>query len=103
MHGLGHGQVWWADLDTVRPVVVLTRDSVAPLLTRVLVAPVTTVIRDLVCEVPLGPDEGVVDGSVANLDNVQLLDVRRLLRPAGGVSADRWSEFCEAMTATIGC
>ncbi len=23
--GLGHAQVWWADLDKIRPVVVLTR------------------------------------------------------------------------------
>ena len=103
MRGLGHGQVWWADLDKVRPVVVLTRASVAPLLHRVLVAPVTTTERGLVCEVPLGEDEGVAPGSVANLDNVQLLPVDRLLRRAGVVPTSRWDEFRTAMTATIGC
>ncbi|MGH9005173.1 MAG: type II toxin-antitoxin system PemK/MazF family toxin, partial [Acidimicrobiia bacterium] len=59
MTGLGHGQVWWADLDKVRPVVVLTRSRVASRLTRVLVAPITTTVRGLATEVALGPPEGV--------------------------------------------
>lgn len=103
MRHLGHGQVWWADLDKVRPVLVLTRDAVAPLLTRVLVAPITSVVRDIPTEVPLGEAEGVADGSVANLDNVQLLPVRNLVAPAGHVDPERWSEVCHAMAHTIGC
>lgn len=103
MRGLGHGQVWWADLDEVRPIVVLTRSRVAPLLGRVLVAPITTTVRSLPIEVPLGPEEGVAEGSVANLDNVQLIGVDRLLRRAGLVPDRRWDEFCAAMTAVLGC
>ncbi|MGI8574069.1 MAG: hypothetical protein ACR2MA_01735, partial [Egibacteraceae bacterium] len=48
--------------------VVLTRERVAPLLTRVLVAPVTTTDRGLATEA-LGPPEGLHD-SVASLGNV---------------------------------
>lgn len=103
MKGLGHGQVWWADLDEVRPVVVLTRARVASSLTRVLVAPVTTTVRDMPQEVSLGQAEGVADGSVANLDNTQLLAVDRFIAPAGTIATDRWPEFCEAMRATIAC
>ncbi len=103
MRGLGHGQVWWADLDKVRPVLVLTRASVAPLLSRVLVAPITTTVRDIPCEVAVGSDEGVKDGSVVNLDNVQLVHVTALLHPAGAMATDRWPEVCGAMTHTIGC
>jgi len=103
MTGLGHRQVWWADLGKVRPVVVLTRSSVAPRLSRVVVAPVTTTVRGLRIEVPLGPDEGVAVDSVANLDNVQLLGVALLLRQAGSVAPARWSEFCEAMGAVLAC
>lgn len=102
MRGLGHGQVWWADLDRVRPVVVLTRKRVAPLLTRVLVAPVTTTVRDLATEVPLGEAEGLA-ASVASLDNVQLVPVDRLLRRAGVVAPGRWAEFCTAMHAVMAC
>jgi mRNA interferase MazF len=65
--------VRWADLDKVRPVVVLTRARVAPLLMTVLVAPVTTTVRGITTEVPLGSHEGVKAGSVANLDNMRLL------------------------------
>jgi mRNA interferase MazF len=106
MKGLGHGQVWWADVDeavAVRPVVVLTRARVAPLLLRVLVAPVTSRVRHLATEVPLGPAEGVCAGSVANLDNAQLLDVDRLLHRAGALDARRWPEVCDAMCAAIAC
>jgi len=102
MKGLGHGQVWWADLDKVRPVVVLTRERVAPRLTRVVVAPVTTTVRGLATEVPLGEAEGLAE-SVANLDNAQLLAVGRLLRRAGTVAPSRWPEFCTAMHALMAC
>lgn len=103
MRGLAQGQVWWADVDTVRPVLVLTRSAVAEHLTRVLVAPITTTVRDLAVEVPLGPDDGVAAGSVANLDNTQLLPVGWLLRPAGAMDPARWPEVGDAMAHTIGC
>jgi mRNA interferase MazF len=100
---VGHGQVWWADLDKIRPVVVLTRARVAPLLTRVLVAPVTTTVRGIRTEVPLGSREGLKAGSVANLDNIQLLPIDRLLRLAGRVEPARWREFCAAAAAMMAC
>ncbi len=103
--GLGHAQIWWADLpgDRVRPVVVLTRAAVAPQLSHVLVAPVTTTVRGIRTEVPLGTPEGLRDGCVANLDNVQLLETSRLLRRAGSVATDRWAEFCRAMGRAMAC
>jgi mRNA interferase MazF len=103
MNGLGHRQVWWADLDKIRPVVVLTRARVAPRLRRVLVAPVTTTVRGLRTEVALGPSEGVKAGSVANLDNAQLLPVDTLLRRAGQIHPARWPEFCTAMAKVMAC
>lgn len=103
IQGLGHAQVWWADLDKIRPVVVLTRARVAPRLGRVLVAPVTSTVRGLRTEVAIGEPEGVEAGSVANLDNVQLVPVDRLLRRAGRISAERWPEFCTAMARVMAC
>ena len=103
MIGLGHGQVWWADLDKVRPVLVLTRTSVAPLLSRVLVAPITTTVRGIPTEVSLDDQTGVAEGSVANFDNVQLLPVDRLLRQAGVVPDELWPEVCRAMASAINC
>lgn len=100
---IGHGDVWWADLDKVRPVVLLTRRRVAPLLTRVLVAPVTTTVRGIATEVALGSPEGLKPGCVASLDNVQLIPVSALLRRAGVVAPRRWPEFCRAMASVIAC
>lgn len=101
--GVGHAQVWWADLDKVRPVVVLTRATVAPRLHRVLVAPITSIDRGLPTEVALGRHEGVGDGSVASLDNTQLIPVDRLVRRAGRVDRSRWTEFCAAMSKVLAC
>ncbi|MGH9302977.1 MAG: type II toxin-antitoxin system PemK/MazF family toxin [Acidimicrobiales bacterium] len=95
--------MWWADLDKIRPVVVLTRCRVAPRLSRVLVAPVTTTVRNIATEVALGETEGVHSGSVANLDNILLVPVERLLRQAGSVAESRWGEFCEAIAAMMAC
>ena len=103
MKDLGHAQVWWADLDQVRPVVVLTRKRVASELNRILIAPITTTVRGLATEVPLGAAEGVRDGSVANLDNIQLLAVDHLLRQAGSIAPGRWAEFCRAMSKVMAC
>lgn len=105
MRGIGHGQVWWADMpgEKIRPVVVLTRASVAERLSRVVVAPVTSTVRGIATEVPLGSAEGVEDGCVANLDNVQLLSTSRLLRRAGRVDGLRWPEFCRAAARMMAC
>ena len=101
--GPGHGDIWWADLDKVRPVVVLTRRRVAARLTRLLVAPVTTTIRGLATEVPLSAAEGLASDCVANLDNVQLVPASCLLRRAGTIEPARWPEFCTAMAKVMGC
>ena len=103
MKGIGHGQVWWADLDTVRPVVILTRARIAPRLSRVVVAPVTTTVRGIPSEVSLGKAEGLKPGSVANLDNIRLLSVSLLIAPAGKVAPERWTEFCDAMSKVMAC
>jgi mRNA interferase MazF len=103
MTGLGHAQVWWADLDKIRPVLVLTRATVAPRLTRVVVAPVTTVARGIPAEVELGPAEGVAAGSVANFDNLQLVPVSTLLQRAGSLPQDRWAECSAATRRMVAC
>ena len=90
-------------MDKIRPVVVLTRRRVAGRLSRILVAPVTTTVRGIATEVPLGSREGVRRGSVANLDNTQLIPKGMLLQRAGRIGPERWHEFCRAMTAVMSC
>jgi mRNA interferase MazF len=59
-----------ARLDKARPVVILTRDLVRPHLERVTIAPITTTIRGLSTEVPLGPANGLDHDCVISCDNI---------------------------------
>ena len=54
----------------VRPVLVLTRAVALGNLTWVSVAPITSTIRGIAVEVPVGPRNGLGHDSVVNLDNV---------------------------------
>ena len=53
-----------------RPVLVVSRDEVIPVLNNVVVAPVTSTIRDIPTCVPVGPGEGIDRSSVAAFDNL---------------------------------
>ena len=67
------GEVWWADLPAPigrRPVLLLSRDEAYAVRGRVTIAPVTTTVRHLPTEVPLGPRDGLKQPSVASLDDL---------------------------------
>jgi mRNA interferase MazF len=86
------GEIWWADLPAPwgrRPVVLLARNSAYAVLTWVIVAPLTTTIRNLPTMVRLDPAaDGVPRPCVISLDNIlairkDWLDSRIVpLRPA---------------------
>jgi len=67
------GEIWWAELPRPagrRPVILLSRDEAYEVRRLVTVAPVTTRVRGIPVEVPLGPKDGVPRECVANLDTV---------------------------------
>ena len=97
------GEVWLANLDKTRPVIVLTRDPLARLLHSVIVAPVTSTIRGLSTEVPLGREDGIRHESVANLDNVQLLSRDRFRRRIGRVRPSTMRAVCAALSTAVDC
>ncbi|MHB8294133.1 MAG: type II toxin-antitoxin system PemK/MazF family toxin [Acidimicrobiales bacterium] len=96
------GEVWYADIpgDKRRPVVVLTRDPVLPRLATILVAPVTTLIRNIPAEVPV---TGLHRACVANLDNITPLPKAPLAERAGRLSGDDLIAMCSAARFAIGC
>lgn len=51
-----------------RPVLLLSRDKAIEVRQSVVVAQVTTTIRDIPTEVPLGPADGMLKTCVANAD-----------------------------------
>lgn len=97
------GQVWLADLDKRRPVVVLTRDPLGSYLHSVIVGPVTSTIRGLATEVLVGPDDGLMVKSVVNLDNVQLVERSALVRHVGTVPTVTLNRICDALAIAVGC
>ncbi len=97
------GEIWLAELDKKRPVVVLTRDPLGSYLHSVLVGPITSTIRGLSTEVAVGKRDGINRSSVINLDNMQLLDRTALKRRVGRVSALTMRNICECVSIAIGC
>lgn len=67
-----------ARIDTLRPVLVLTRAPVVSWRSWVTVAAITSTRRGLGSEVPVGPDNGLDRDSVINLDEVHILPTSAL-------------------------
>jgi mRNA interferase MazF len=59
-----------ARLDKTRPVVVLTRELVRPHMARVTVVPITSTVRGLSTEIPVGPANGLEHACVVSCDNI---------------------------------
>jgi mRNA interferase MazF len=97
------GEVWLADLDKTRPVIVLTRDPLGRLLHSVIIAPVTSTVRGLSTEVPLGRDDGIRHPSVANLDNVQLVSRDRFRTRIGRAQPATMTALCAALAVAADC
>ena len=90
-----------AQLDKVRPVVILTRDAVRPHLTRVTVAPITTTIRGLSTEVPVGPDNGLDKESVVSCDNLVTVLASSVGRFIGYLQRDQEAALAKAIRAAF--
>ena len=92
-------EIWWADLPAPvgrRPVLLLTRSAAYGYLNKAIVAEITTNIRGIPQEVPVGEHEGLVP-SVANLDNVHVIGKHLLSARAGVLSAAREREVKRAL------
>ena len=96
------GEVWWADLPAPagrRPVVLLSRNEAYTVRELVAVAPVTTRVRRIPTEVPLGPEDGLPKSCVINLDTITTIPKTTLrkviapLPPAKLAAVDRALRF----------
>lgn len=90
-------------MDTTRPAVIMHRDFAGRVLSTVLVAPLTTTIRDIPTAVRLGPDDGVDRDCIAALDNLTLLRKDRLIHRIGALRPDRMAELCRALAVAVSC
>ena len=86
-----------------RLVVVLARNGAIPFLRRLMVAPVTTVVRGLPSEVALGEDFGLEAPAAVNLDSVMTVPRFRLGEAVGRLGDEELGKVCAAMQVAIGC
>jgi mRNA interferase MazF len=89
--------------DKKRPVVVLTRDSSIGLLSRVTVAPVTSIVRGVPSEVVLTESDGMKSVCAVNLHNVITVETAHVGRRVAFLSETRMREVCSALRFALGC
>jgi mRNA-degrading endonuclease toxin of MazEF toxin-antitoxin module len=81
---IARGEIWEADLGAItRPVVVATRESAIPVLSRLVCVAITKTVRGHPAEVGLSCTHGVDEPSVANCDWLMTLSKDRLVRRSG--------------------
>lgn len=88
--------IWLARLDKARPVLVLTREEVRAVRALVTVAPITSTVRGLRSEVPVGQHNGLDHESVVNLDTIVTVPREVLVRPLGALLEDQEHDLTRA-------
>jgi mRNA interferase MazF len=88
-----------ARLDKARPVLVLTRELVRAHLTTVTVAPITTTVRGLSTELPVGAANGLAGPSVVSCDNVTTIPADALGKQVGVLLDHQEQMLSDAISA----
>ena len=94
------GEVWWASLPPPagrRPALLLSRDEVYRVRGAVTIAPVTTTARGIPVEVPLGPEDGMRQPCVVNVDNIGTFKTSILIRRITELSEDKMRDVNDAI------
>jgi mRNA interferase MazF len=89
--------------DKERPVVVLTRDSISPYLTRITIAPITSAIRGVASEVVLDAEDGMKHPCAVNLHNLATVEKELLGRRVAHLDSQRMKQICAALAYAMGC
>jgi mRNA interferase MazF len=88
-------EIWWADLPQPagrRPVLLLSRDDAYAYLNKFIAAEITTVIRKIPVEIPLGRRERMPRPCVANCDNLRAISRHALVERISALPAARIAE-----------
>jgi mRNA interferase MazF len=98
------GEIWWAETEERkrRPVVVVTRSHAIPVLTWIVVAPVTRSVRGVSTEIPLGENEGLAVSCAARFDNLQPMRKRFLTERVGELTNPS-QQICHALASLADC
>jgi mRNA interferase MazF len=88
-----------AALDKTRPVLILTREQVRPLLTSITVAPITSKIRGLSTEVLIGKANGLDHDSAVSCDNITTIPQAAIGRLLGYLHPAQEHDLAQAIMA----
>ncbi len=80
---------------------IVTRDRAIPLLRNVCVVAVTSRVRDLPTEVPLGTANGLSRDCVANCDNLFTIPKRALERRRGTLDPEQLRRLDDALRVAL--
>ena len=102
---VAQGELWLMETPNQkrRPVLVVTRDEVIRVLNNVVVAPVTSTIRDIPTCIPVGPYEGIDHDSVATFDNLAAVPKAVLTNRLGVLGVGGRRRICAALEALANC
>lgn len=99
------GEIWWAQLTAAaghRPVVLLSRNAAYDRREFITIAPITTRIRNIKAEVPLGRAEGLTKRCVANLDTISTIPKAALDEKIAALPWSKMKEIEEAIRFALG-
>jgi mRNA interferase MazF len=96
------GELWWANVDKRRPVVLLSRDEAYAVRAMVIAAPATTVTRGFSVEVKLGRREGLPRDCVVNCDWLVTLPKADLLERIGALPRAKLDQLDCALRFALG-
>jgi mRNA interferase MazF len=99
------GEVWWARLNPPagrRPVVLVSREDAYQQRQLVLVAPVTTRIRHIPSEVPLGREDGLPRRCVAIMETLLTVDKNSLEQMIAELSTEKVEAVDQALRYALG-
>lgn len=89
--------------DKRRPVLIVSRDEVIPVVNNIVIAPITSTVRDIPSCVPVGPGEGIDHDSVATFDNLAAVPKSVLTTRLGALGPGGRRQLCEALSAMANC
>ena len=99
------GEVWWAELPQPmgrRPVLLLFPDEAYQVREYIIVSPLTTRRRNLPTEVRLGPDDGLPQATVVNMDVIITVPKRQIRERITGLSPQEIRDVEAAVHFALG-
>ena len=103
---VNRGEIWRLHRphpDKRRPVVVISRPSLIPLLHTVTVASVSSTSRGAPTEVSVGLEEGLKQASCVNLCHLFTVPRNQLEGYVGALGPDKMRQLCRALAIATGC